>query len=96
MVPILDKVALSNLNQLDRGQDRTALLQHGDGQPPIAAVLLSGVEGSVEIVAPAIAATDLVQGHRLDASVVAMAHGALRFYFAQVEEPLALSGQDRP
>jgi hypothetical protein len=81
VMPVTDKVHVSNLDQHHGWQPFALIPRRCDAQPAIHTVILDRVEIGVEIVAAALAAADLADRYILDPSVAAGLHIAGIFDF---------------
>jgi hypothetical protein len=63
MVPILDKVYVPHLDELDRRKPDADLSRDGDAQPAILLVGPKRVESAVKVAATALAAPNPVERH---------------------------------
>src|SRR4051794_12066636 len=73
MVAVAHEVGIANLDQLDRRQAQPTHVGFGYADPAILGVPFERMKRAVEILAAPLAATDLVDGHGLYSSGVAIA-----------------------
>ena len=95
MMPIANKVILTQLNELNKRQGISTSAGDGDAQPAMPRSRMRWVEITIEIIRPAFSALDPVDWHGSGSSVVLAVDPSPGNFCGQIKQTSGTSGKER-